>query len=112
KTKRNGSEKQEKDGERRKGRTERMTSPRGLARPSSLGGNPASGYIERKPASPLPGGVPMRRCLLPWGLTVVGGFALVCALTAPPGADSQQKPYDPKIFGPSGEGEKAIKRIK
>src|SRR5437763_6605547 len=48
----------------------------------------------------------MRSSLVLWGLTIVGGFALVCSL------ESQQQPYNPKIFGPSTEGEKALKRIK
>src|SRR6058998_264183 len=53
----------------------------------------------------------MRRSLVPWAVAVVSGFALVCSLTGqPPGKDKQ--PYEPKVFGPSDEGEKAIKRIK
>ena len=53
----------------------------------------------------------MRSSLVLWGLTLVGGFALVCALVAPPSVESQQ-PYNPKIAGPSDEGLKAIKRIR
>src|SRR4051794_22569065 len=59
----------------------------------------------------------MRRSLVLWAVTVVGGVALVCSPLAPPKADSQppgkdQPPYHPKIAGPSDEGEKAIKRIR
>src|SRR5436190_8998906 len=65
----------------------------------------------------MPRGVPMRRSLVPWAVTVVGAFAVVGPLLLVPGADSQppgkdkQPPYNPKVFGPSDEGEKAIKRF-
>src|SRR5437764_12154190 len=56
--------------------------------------------------------MPMRPCLVLWGVTVIGGFALVCSLAAPASVESQQQPNNPKIAGPSTEGEKALKRIK
>ncbi len=59
----------------------------------------------------------MHRCVVAWSLALTGGFALVCSLATPPSAESQpaekdRSPYNPKLHGPSNEGEKAIKRFR